>query len=193
MTETPVSGRFRASDGLILIGATVLIVSLLRLAEGAGLFRRRTDLAVMAGDGFVQPLYPTGGVILGVLSLAVLVLSMRKPRPPIRELLRGPGVLACALVAIGAVPTLLDFLVNWRVTTQGRKPSVEWWLFQRPMMGWLNWNATMILGAWLALWLAGEGRSGSGWVDRLGFLVGLCWVIIYLILILQFDIHVLFV
>jgi hypothetical protein len=39
----------------------------------------------------------------------------------------------------------------------------------------------MVLGAWMILALSGRSRPEVGWIDRMGRLLGSCWIAMWLI------------
>lgn len=175
-------------DATILVGALAFGVALVRLAAGSGLLPDASHGLATPGAGLIASLYPSGGIVLGVLSLTAMVLSRREPRPATQ----GPGTLACALAMVAGVMALLDFGVAWTVA-RGNASTAPWLLFQRPMGRLLHWSGTTILGAWFALALTGRGRPGPDWLDRLGCLIGLGWVILHLLVNLTFDLQILFI
>jgi len=113
---------------------------------------------------------------LAAWTLAVLALALRRPRPPRRRLLRRPGTLAGLAwmasffaVALVSPPTLF----RW----SGLLPPFDW-------QGWwvLTWLALpkaagfAVAISWLTLTLSGRWVADRGWPDRLGRLLGSCWI-----------------
>jgi hypothetical protein len=86
---------------------------------------------------------------------AVLLMRLRRPRPPLRRLATEPGAVACAAVLLGLL--------------QGSLRGI--WLETRPILFAPPWVAV----AWAVLWLSGRWRPGRDWIDRLGQVVGFGW------------------
>jgi hypothetical protein len=112
---------------------------------------------------------------LGVMTLGVAVVAFRHPIVLRRGRL-GPGLVAAAVAALFEVALLAKEVARmWPVL--GWPPSfsaVDWskWL-------WVNMASSVsgaVLGAWTALALAGRWRTSPDWRDRLGRVVGWCWV-----------------
>ena len=97
--------------------------------------------------------------LLLILTPAVLWLRLRQPRPPLWDLVRQPGLVACGAAALGywiyvdlsylLGPTLPDL----RATVGG-----------------------LVAVAWLGQLMSRRWRPEACWVDRLGRVVGFCWL-----------------
>jgi len=106
------------------------------------------------------------------VTLAVLGLHFRRPRPPWRRLTRSPGFVACVAVALVVMVVgarVLLSLLRGRLTPPGQALPPE--LDRLPALGGLA-----VLASWTSLALAGRWRADRGGLDRLGRLVGAAWV-----------------
>jgi len=96
--------------------------------------------------------------VLFGLTLAVPLIRLRRPRPPLRSILRQPGIVVC-LIVIVATLVIVD---------------LEWIGIVR-FSPWMVWCLAVIL-LWPVLALP-PWCAEPTWVDRLGRVVGLGWVI----------------
>jgi hypothetical protein len=115
--------------------------------NGPGLARRLVDSSVIMLPGFLVP-----------LTLAVLVLRLRKPRPSWSHLLRQPGFWGCAAPVVAALvmPALGVYLGVWPVVIVPGS----------------------VMAAWAALALGRQWRYERSWVDRAGRVIGVSWIIL---------------
>jgi hypothetical protein len=102
-----------------------------------------------------------------------LVLQLRSPRPRLRQLARQPGFLACLSTAVVTLVSGTLTLACIASSTSGNNV----WLDR---MVWGEWVSVQIgsavLAGWTLLAVSGLGRVRSGWLDRVGQLIGLVWV-----------------
>ncbi len=175
----PPRRRFHLGDGLILIAALALTLSILVFTNWFARIPRRVSFwwdarpkfvggfpsflawgpsAHMAVyqivDEFVQLLT---SVLVG-LTLVQPFLRLRRPRPPLRDLVRQAGFVVCLAVIVG---TLIVVDLEWVV-----RIDVAWRaiLASAPLLFW------PVLG--LPPW-----RSEASWIDRLGRAVGWGWIV----------------
>jgi hypothetical protein len=96
--------------------------------------------------------------LLIIWTPAILWLRLRQPRPPLRELMWQPGLVACGAAALG----------YWLYL------DLSYFLAPTPYV-----RATVgsiVVVAWLVQWMGLRWRPEACWVDRLGRVVGFCWV-----------------
>jgi len=109
-----------------------------------------------------------------------------RPWPSLRSAVGQPGFVAC----IAAVAAMIDaalYFVARAIKDKGVPPNYSVSYFNATVT--LTETAGMIvIGAWLALVLAGRGRPGLSWPDRFACLVGLCWLFIFVIHHLYFSV-----
>ncbi len=90
---------------------------------------------------------------------ALFALRLRRPRPPLRALLRQPGALAGLAMVLG---------LFWGT-------GALLWLFPGKVDG-ITAAPTAVGGAvaiaWIALAVSGRWKSEAGWVDRIGRILG---------------------
>ena len=156
-------------------------LAILVAATGAGLALFRPYLATFTGPQttFYSPGLRTVEITYGLWSpiaacwmVALLVLRYRRPHPARARLARRPGHVACvaAVVALGLGG--LDTLIRWVALPHASFP----FSFQQV---WITLSVRVgptIAGAWILLAVSGRWRADRGWMDRLGRLLGCCWI-----------------
>jgi hypothetical protein len=204
-TETP--RRFGVADGLILmVGIAVGLAATrwLWLVVGGSLAGVQ-EVIVDVGKAFAQrrwsaydlsysafALGAIGSILvvpsLATFTLAILVLVLRRPRPPWRRLVRRPGMMACFAVSlVFALSAILGLLLV--VTTRG---DLVFDGFSSQGLVWMEYDVvfpmllmfgTLQAGAavfwtWVAMALSRRWRAERSWTDRLGRLLGLLWMVL---------------
>jgi hypothetical protein len=121
---------------------------------------------------------------LAAWTLAVLALAFLPPRPPWRRLLRRPGILAglawiasFSAVALVSPPTLFRWSGLIPPFRGGPLPPFYWqgwWMYTWFVLPKAAGFAVAI--SWLTLALSGRWAADRGWPDRLGRLLGSCWI-----------------
>jgi hypothetical protein len=113
---------------------------------------------------------------VAAVTIALLALRFRKPRPTLRRLARQPGTVALGAVVLGVSVDLFRSLddVVYGIIAE--------WSFRR-------WNhyayfdirgapeGLAVASAWLTLAVGGRWRAGRDWIDRLGLALGVFWLI----------------
>lgn len=155
---------FGVLDAMIVIAA---IAAFLGVSHGISLWPKDPH-----DFQFWQQLGRRWGLLLLVLSAASVVIRLRRPRPRYRRLWMQPGFTACALAlfgfAVSASSTALRFHASlFSSEYYTRAAFFEGWPYAGPA----------VLGAWLTLILTRRWRSERSTIDRLGRLVGLCWLV----------------
>jgi hypothetical protein len=114
-------------------------------------------------------------------TLALLVLRLRRPRPPVRRLIRQPGFAAgvavtvvTAAIALGGFSTLAE-LTLWGVGRRGH--GIYDFVFghlcdDRPQP-----CGPAVASAWGVLAVGRMCRREPGWIDRTGAVLGAYWVV----------------
>src|SRR5262245_29750962 len=103
---------FTIADAMVLVAMLAPAWVLLRIAVGFGLFTSNPATKPLPGRMFIEYLSLSGGCLLICSTLAVLTLSLRQPWPPIREVIGGPGLVACIAAMTAGVLPLAYFLVG---------------------------------------------------------------------------------
>jgi hypothetical protein len=112
-----------------------------------------------------------------IFTISYFPIRLRRPRPPLSEIFRQPGMIACSTVVLSIAFGFLLLLPQL--------PSI---LFgnvypQTPLSRLVGFTvgpmtfAHAIAGAWLTLWLSGSWKAEAGWIDRLGRALGCFWIL----------------
>jgi hypothetical protein len=168
--------RFSLADAMVLVAAAVPGLMLLRSAVALGIFSLSPNPKAPPGRDFIHNLTVSSGCILGSLTFAVLVLSFHRPWPNLREVIGRPGFVACVAVVAASFLPLVHFVIGVAaLTATGLNVA---WYFMNTLSMLVNSAGQMIIGAWIALALIGRWRPGPTWKDRLGGVLGACWIIL---------------
>jgi hypothetical protein len=166
--------RFNLADGLIVTAAAATTLALLRDAPD-------WSHHVFTGGNFGGYLNPPLALrlaaraiyVLPPWTVAIFLLGLRQPRPPLRRLILQPGMAAC-----GAVVLWLGFKTLLLVTMMVGEPQ-KWTLvtyYVGDGVALVSWAAPTVAGAWLVLAIAGRWRLARGWIERCGRALGVSWL-----------------
>jgi hypothetical protein len=125
-----------------------------------------------------------------LITISALIVRLRRPRPPVRRILRQPGAIACAAaVAVAVLESVraVVFDVVWLLDSANDVFAV----FARKMGSWdwadllwsVYWNLPTRIGhtvtvIWLVLILSGRWYPARDWIDRLGRILGAFWIVV---------------
>jgi hypothetical protein len=125
--------------------------------------------------------YPTfelgtraSSIVALFLSLGLLILRWKGPRPSRRRIFRQPGFVACLVACLS---TILSALSTFRLALRiGYLDHIA--EFSSYFTSFLDttWIGCDVLTVWLALALSGRWRAEPSWIDRTGRAVGLIWI-----------------
>jgi hypothetical protein len=157
--------RFTLIDAMILVAATAIGLSLSRVY----FLQRPTHFRVAA----ISPL-------LATWTAALLILRARPPRPNRRKLVRQPGMAACCSIAVAILFAMMDSLIRagksyWKFGT------IDFSNYVLVVEATAN-VAPSVAAVWLVLALSGLRRPDPDWIGKAGRVIGVCWIILYLVL-----------
>jgi hypothetical protein len=172
--EPQIRRTFTLSDAMVIVAATAVMFGLLRVFSGWPPYVNMSGGLRKYGDAplAVRALLQAPWVVLP-WTVALFVLRLRRPRPPLRLLTRQPGFVAC-----GAVTLWLAFKTLWLGLTVG---TPQPWYFYQVYLGNRaatipSWAAPAVAGAWLLLASSGRWRPVPTWFDRTGRVLGTSWI-----------------
>jgi hypothetical protein len=168
---------FSLADALVIVAATAAglvparSLSFLSSTRRASLFAgSRFNITLKEGMVLVLP-------VLLAWTVAVLLLSLRRPGPAWRRVGRGPGFVAAVAVLLGQAQLASEFVpVQWSARAW---PDAERYAVLLPALS--DRAGPPLLGAWVALALAGLWRPGRSWVERFGRWLGAVWLGLFLL------------
>ena len=112
----PRSRPLRISDAMLLVMATTPGLLLIRTCIDLDLFVHVPDPKVRPGTWTVTDLSLAMGCLLPGPAMAVLLLSALRPHPPWREVVAGPGFVACAVAMVASIVPATHFAISILVT-----------------------------------------------------------------------------
>lgn len=115
-------------------------------------------------------LHGPGSCVIIPWMAAMIAIRLRRPRP--RLIRFQPGFVACVAVMVSLLPG-----IAWFLTIRHRPGFQRAGAFEQTWAIATNWTETAVLGAWLALLISRKWRSEPSWVDRMGRVLGLYWIV----------------
>ena len=120
---------------------------------------------------------------LFAITPTVLLLRLRKPRPPLRNLVLQPGAAACLIVLLSAPFGVLESVDEWLPPTANSSlghPDSGWHDFVMIMRHCLRAaivrSAYGVASVWILLALSRRQRLERSWIDRMGRCIGVLWI-----------------
>lgn len=111
----------------------------------------------------------------------LLFLRMRPPRPRWRQIWRQPGMLACLAMLAGWCWSLLAVLAAFdatQIALPSRGGSPFQWTQKFLSDGVFMYVGLAVAASWLSLWISGRWRRSADWIDFMGRVVGVLWIVI---------------
>lgn len=121
--------------------------------------------------------------ILFAASVGVLVIRLRRPRPPLARLLDLPGTVACAAALLVALLCVAEAEGALAVAVvAGRRSSLlQYWgcLDSTELFNSIGDGAGRAVAAvWILLYLGGKKVFRGSWIEALGTVIGLGWILL---------------
>jgi hypothetical protein len=179
--------EFGVLDAMALVAATAAGMAWMRsnydwqfFFGTWGLFYRNGDV-LQTGGYLIRFLWP----FLLAWTLTVLVLRSRRPRPPRRLLMRQPGLVACCAATLGTMvcfwPSLVGVLAGVPLIDSVTRGPSRFWQESATGDGAAEAIGLAVATAWLTLVLTRGWHPEPTWVDRLGRILGACWILLLLV------------
>lgn len=193
----PALRKFMLLDGMIVIGSIALGLAPIRWiapSQPTWLFlKSAASLFVWDVNYFDQvfsELWPLGSLMVLSLTLGLLVLRLREPRPKWRRLVRQPGLVAALAVMLAwliAGAFLFVSVFCWSANSFAMNKlgmldasdAMNWFLTSDAIGAVLAGFAVLV--AWATQLLVGRWRAESTWLDRSGRILGVVWVALGLV------------
>jgi hypothetical protein len=175
---------FRVADYMILIAALFCAAAWDR---GAVLAAMRYPFSAPVSFGhFLIQSQATVVLYLPFLisgSLAQIAFRLQRPRPPWDELRQQPGTVACALATAFLTP--VGLMTVWSHLFSRRPPQVAWARIADDLRPERLTIVTTLIGmavlvAWVVLKATGQWKPEASWIDRLGRVLGVGWIVMIL-------------
>lgn len=174
------SRRFQLADLMIVVVAVAAATAWTRIyvTQYLPVVLRipQAELTDLSKVGYLR------GIVVPSLvagSVAILVMALRPPRPPLRRLARRPGPVACGVVT---------FVFACRLASVNVGPALWPWFRHPSQMStayseWVNLansfipeTGLAIVSVWVVMRCGGSWRGEPHWIDRWGRVAGYCWI-----------------
>jgi hypothetical protein len=157
--------KIRVFDIMIMIAATALGLGLYRIHE-------TPSNGSQWNCEYVVRMVP----LFVMWSMTLAILRFRQPRPRVRRLFRQPGMAACSTSLI-VLTVFFPLRLLMLLQSQGEYlgAGVDFW-YPIAFQSTLPWVGVSVAAVWLNLLLSGLWITESSWIDRLGRLVGVYWL-----------------
>lgn len=172
--RAPARRRFGLLDAMLLVAAMAVWLAATRHL-GSKTNLRSIWYVGNPGD-LIRIVHDQIGLLLFLLSSACLLIRLRRPRPARRRLWCQPGLAACAAAVLGVMIKAMAVVISNHARLGG-------WGLLDVQVFWSHWpcSGPAVAGAWLALIVAGCWRAERSGIDRLGRVLGACWLVELLI------------
>ena len=166
--------RVSIADVMLIVPAVAVATMLLR-AYMPGFSRQLSFIPTIAPDPYGlwrahYWLHGPGSCVVVPWMAATIAIRLRRPRP--RLIRFQPGFVACVAVMVALLPGWA-----WYMTIRHRPGFQKSEGFEQAWAVTTHWTETAVLGAWLALILARKWRPEPSWIDRMGRVLGLYWIV----------------
>ena len=154
---------FSILDGMILVAA---------IAAGLVLARSIFSDALRVPH---NPMWASRPISYFLLpwTLAVVPIRLRSPRPSLRRLMVQPGMAACVAVSVVTAIDVASWGIYWATLDSPNATDMlaGYWRGHSHHLG------LAVAASWLSLVFGRFWRAERGWIDRLGRLLGLLWLL----------------
>ncbi len=166
--------RFSLLDGIALVAATAMGLALPRPASGLFDQPWPYDKVSRIQVRFLLQLILTASTpILFSWSVATLALDSRQPRPPLRRQVRRPGFVLNLAGVMGVLIVLAFYMAQMALM-----PNIAYDIYMHVLTGGLSdVVGYFVAGSLIPLALRGHWRSRPVWTDRLGWAMGVAWLV----------------
>lgn len=129
--------------------------------------------------GLIEKLYFSGVMVLASLTFALIPIRLMKPRGTLVRIGRQPGWVASVAAAFVLI-VMSGYRELVALVLRGSDSVEVADLSDLCLMG-FSLAGIAVAAAWLCSWISRRRRAERGWVDRLGRLVGWCWIVFALL------------
>jgi hypothetical protein len=117
-------------------------------------------------------------------TLLLIMLRLRAPRPSWRRIWRQPGMAACVAAVVGWCWSGLGLLFAFnavRLASAQRAIKPEEWVQKYFSDEVFMYVGLAVASVWIVQILGGQWRPSTDWIDQMGRLVGVLWIVIGLV------------
>ena len=171
MTFEPTPRRFALMDGMILVAAT-----------GVGLAWNRVSYPDFSTYNYpwlrkwptLTPFNLAIWVLVpnfAVWTLTLVLLGLRRPRPSLSEVVRGPGMAGCLAASLAILYEAAWYIPFKWGHPNGVRPGIL-------ILHTVDKVGVAVGGIWLVLAISLLWSAERHWIDRTGRCLGICWIAI---------------
>jgi hypothetical protein len=160
------SRRISILDGMILIAACALGLFFLNAWQQAARVGIVTVGTTRLGSGIVAASW-----VYLPLTMVIIPIRLRKPRPRLRRIVRQPGFQAALVVSVSFMIQILG------AALQSGAAKMSLLAVGAPV----HHMGLSIAIVWVLLALCRSWRSDRSWIDRYGRAMGWTWVVLYFV------------
>jgi len=183
-----VARKFTLLDAMIITAAVGIGLFVVRdiNADWSGVTPTKLGGTINLLSAYTHPINP---VMLAV-TLSALVISIRRPRPSIRRVLRRPGTIACfGAIAVTLLESVQGILCDWTMSFDDANDNISEFVrncsfedLHNTLWG-VYWGLPTRIGhtvtvLWLVLIISGRWHPEPNWIDRMGRILGVFWILV---------------
>ena len=164
--------RFHLSDLMAIVGAVAAGAAWTRMLDPDLMTTLMSSWSHPTRQSSIELINLTCPLV-STLSMTILVLRLRRPRPRRLKLARQPGFIACSVAVAHLVAGgILILAINFHKNILKHHSSIEdlWEIL------WIGIGFATA-GAWVCLGLVCGWRPEPSWIDRTGRALGLFWLV----------------
>jgi hypothetical protein len=170
--------RFTIADAIALVAAAAVGLTLARYH-----FEQVTSVSQASPLWGYRGWVYRGALLVLPFCAALTWSRLRRPWRPARRLAREPEAVALLATAVCLLAILADEVLSQTLPgpPDTRRYVVIWKPLMNPAIRLASLPGPAVLAAWATQWLGGRWRVRPGWIDRLGFALGMTWVLLFLL------------
>ena len=193
------SRSFSLFDAMILLAATAFGMAgsrtILFLGGWLDLDRPTGGWTVVSALNALARAVWLSQSFLAAWAIGLLALTLRRSRPRLRQLFLQPGFVVCIATVLGMIKGTLELLARWLLFSITK--DEDWWLINThvvnnpwvsvPLGAWFRIHDYLIneseyIGfgivlAWIILAISGRCRTQRTWLNRIGMILGVLWIV----------------
>ena len=187
----PAPRRLTISDAMLIVAAVAVgLIAirpfLLELGPGATIDALVVRLRAMPRTDLIRTI-PALGLMaaptLASLSLALVALRLRRPRPRLHRLVRQPGFTACfasVVACLACASAILALRGTYFMDSIGGSDDIGLaQLFAAIVLSSSVVASGFVILTWLGLAISRNWRPEPGWIDRFGRVLGVFWLVMF--------------
>jgi hypothetical protein len=125
----------------------------------------------------IDKIFSSLNIFLSIMTIAIVSLALREPRPRVRRLVHDPGFAACSTaISILAVRTISAIV--WWAAALGGDTRLPWAACVGVFDDLEGYVGAAIVAVWMIIAISGRGRSDWSSIGWLTMLMAVAWVML---------------